>query len=732
MLELLQDMSLEEKIYQLVQMPGECFEQGILTGPAAEMGIPQEKIYQAGSCLTVIGAKTLREIQDKAMAAQPHHIPMLFMCDIINGYRTVYPVPLAQGCTFDPDLVRDCAKMAAAESAASGVHVTFSPMADLVRDARWGRVMESTGEDPYLNGLMAKAMVEGYQGDDLQEKGRIAACVKHFAGYGAPTAGRDYNTVELSERTLYEDYLPAYKAALDAKCALVMTSFNTLNRIPSSGNKALMRDLLRDEWGFDGVVISDWAAIYEMLPHGIAANGEEAARLAIEAGVDIDMVTSIYSKNLYELAADGRIPMALVDEAVLRVLELKNKLGLFEHPYKDASEDDENALLLCDAHRAVAGQCASESFVLLKNDEGILPLSREKKIALIGPYVNSRLITGSWSFFSKDEDNRTIHEVLQEQYGDCFATATGCELLEAGRKLTGFSMDYLNEETEEEAKEKLDKAVALAREAEVVVLFLGEPKDFTGEGASRADITIPALQKNLLRSVAAVNPNVVTVLFNGRPLDLREESALSKAILDVWFPGTEGARAILDMLFGVTAPSGKLSMSFPFCVGQVPVFYNEFSTGRPFFGDYREGRFFSKYIDIPNEPLYPFGYGLTYTSFSYSDVTVSKPVLSIAGEDSLTATVTLTNTGSREGTEVVQLYIRDLAGSVVRPVRELKDFTRVTLAAGEARDVTFTITPSMLQFYDIDMEFTAEPGEFMLFVGGDSRTQNAAAFTLVV
>lgn len=730
---LLNQMTLEEKIGELFQLPSYYFDGDSVTGPAAELGITSDDLRVSGSCLSVTGAKKLRQIQKNHMEKHPHHIPMLFMADIINGYHTIFPIPLAQGCTFDPEATEEAAAIAAREAAAAGLHVTFSPMADLCRDARWGRVMESTGEDPFLNGKMAAAMVHGYQGreNDLTEKGRIAACLKHFAGYGAPEAGRDYNTVELSERTLRDDYLSAYQEAVKAGCRLVMTSFNTLNRIPSTGNRWLMRDVLRGEMGFSGVLISDWMALAEMIPHGIAADQKEAARLAIEAGVDIDMSSVTYLKSLKELIEKDMVSEALVNECVLRVLTLKNELGLFENPYKDGCEEDEKTLILCDAHRKAARECAEKSFVLLKNNEKTLPLQKDEKIAFIGPYVNNRLLCGAWSFFGDDENTVSLKEGVTKNYPEaCAVYAPGCPLTDPGVEILGFQKtspkDQLN--SEEALQKALQEATALAETADKVILALGEPRDYSGECASRANITLPSCQIELLRRISSVNQNICVVLFNGRPLDLREVSEHAKAILEAWLPGTEGGNAIARILYGDVAPSGKLAMSFPYCVGQVPVYYSHMNTGRPLQGDYRQGRFSSQYLDIPNDPLYPFGFGLSYTEFSCSEITLDKNCLT-PGE-TLSANVTVTNTGDRTGTETLQLYLHDLTASVVRPVRELKGFQKVTLAPGERKDVTFEIRDEMLRFYDIHMDYKCEPGEFEIFIGTDSTTQNKSRFFL--
>lgn len=727
LLELLGEMSLQEKINQLFQGNGSFYEGGnIATGPASEQGFSEQTIKEAGSVLSIIGAANTKKIQKAHMEKHPHHIPLVFMADIINGYKTVFPIPLAQGAAFNPEVARTGAEVAAKESSVSGIHVTFSPMVDLVRDARWGRVMESTGEDTYLNSVYAKALVEGYQGNDPKEPGKIGACVKHFAAYGAPTAGRDYNNVELSERTLRDDYLPAYEAAVKAGALLVMTSFNTLNRVPSTANKWLMRQVLRDEMGFEGTLISDWAAIEEIRNHGLSADRKGAAKLAIEAGTDIDMMTTCYSNYLKELIESGEVEEKLLDEAVLRVLELKNKLGLFENPYKDADEEAEKTVLLCKEHRRKAKEAAKETFVLLEND-GILPLKKEEKIAFIGPYTEEKSIIGAWSIFADEEDAVSIKEGVTA-YGANAVFAKGCDSLEPGMSIPGMNKIYDSARTQADADMQLGEAVETALKADKVVLCIGEHMAQTGEAASRGDITIPEAQKKLLREIARVNKNIAVVLFNGRPLDIREIKELARAIMVVWMPGSEGGNAITEVLYGETDPSGRLPMSFPYAVGQVPVFYNEFSTGRRMNSDQPENRFQSRYMDMPNEPLYPFGYGLSYTEFTYSDVKLSQKELARGGE--LTVMVTVKNAGRHKGAEVVQLYVKDNEGSVARPVRELKGFQKIWLAPGEEKEVSFTITEDMLKFHDINMDYAAEEGTFTVYVGSDSRTRNQAEFVL--
>ena len=728
--ELLRDMSLEEKVNQMSQVTGGFFNgEIVVTGPMADKGFTEDNVNLAGSVIGSMGAETLKSIQKNYMEKHPHHIPLLFMLDVINGYKTVFPIPLAQGASFEPELSEQCASVAAKEASVSGLHVTFAPMTDLVRDARWGRVMESTGEDPYLNSLFCAAMVRGFQGNSLKDNYAIAACVKHFAGYGAPTAGRDYNTVELSEHTFREFYLPSYQAGIDAGAALVMTSFNTVNGIPATGNKKLMRDILREQMKFDGVLISDWAAIEETIYHGYCADREEAAVRAVEAGVDIDMMTGIYSENLCQMVRDGKIREELIDEACLRILRLKNNLGLFENPYKDADQKKEKEYILCEEHRNLAREAAKKSFVLLKNEDHILPLEQQKKIAFIGPYVDNRNLFGAWSFIVDAKDVMTLQEAVQEQYVSENSTfCQGSPMLGADVCLEGFGEQQQQSYTREQEDHMLQEAVQAAKEADIVVLAIGEDRLQSGEATSNANIRIPEVQEALLYRIAEVNQNIVVVLFSGRPLDIREINKKAKAILQVWLPGTEGARAIADTLFGKYNPSGKLPMSFPYCVGQVPVHYNEYSTGRPHIEGKDKDRFRSKYLDIPNEPLYPFGYGLSYTTFEVSDIHLDRTWMDTSGQ--IEAEVTVKNTGNCTGTETLQLYIHDIAASVVRPVKELKDFKKVTLLPGEEKKVVFTITEQELRFLTEDGIYASEAGEFEIFIGKDSLTGNKASFVL--
>lgn len=728
--QLIKEMTLEEKINQMSQLAGGFFTgEMVAMGPMAEKGFTQENIALTGSVLGAMGAKKLKKIQQEFMEKHPHKIPLLFMLDVINGYKTVFPIPLGQGATFEPELSKACAAAAAKEAAVSGLHVTFAPMVDLVRDARWGRVMESTGEDQYLNSLFAKAMVEGFQGEDLKEPYHVAACVKHFAGYGAPTAGRDYNTVELSEHTLKEFYLPAYQAGIDAGAALVMTSFNTIDGVPATGNQWLMRRVLRDEMGFDGVLISDWTAIEEIIYHGYCADRQEAGKRAVKAGVDIDMMSGIYSDKLCQLVRAGEIEETLVDEAVYRILELKNKLGLFENPYKDADEEQEAEVILCRQHRNLAREAARKSFVLLKNEE-LLPLQSKKRVAYIGPYVECRNLMGAWSFIGEAKDVATLKEaVLERGEGNQAVFAKGCPMLGPDRKLEGFgeSIEEAISEAEQEAMWK--EAVKAAQESETIVLALGEDRLQSGEATSNATIQLPKIQLELFEKICEVNDNVIVVVFSGRPLDLRSIADQAKAVLQVWMPGTEGARAIADVLYGDYNPSGKLPMSFPYCVGQVPVHYNEYATGRPHVPGKDTERFRSKYLDIPNTPLYPFGYGLSYTSFTVSPVKLDKESMTRA--EVLQASVKVKNVGDMAGMETIQLYLHDVAASVVRPVKELKGFQKVWLEPAQEKELTFTITERELQFITERKRWESEAGEFEVFIGTDSSTVNMTCFTLV-
>lgn len=702
--ELLRDMSLSEKIEQLVQLHGGFFgDVDMITGPAAQFNMSADQPYRTGSLLGEHGAAHLRDLQDRIMAKQPHRIPALFMADVIHGYKTAFPVPIALGSSFDPKLVEEVAAAAAEECSAAGVHITFSPMVDLVRDSRWGRCMESTGEDPYLNSLMAEAMVKGFQGDDVKAKGKVAACVKHFAAYGAAVAGRDYNVTELSEHTLFEDYLKSYRAAVKAGVKLVMTAFNTIDRKPCTTNKKLMRDILRGEMGFEGVLISDYGAIGETVTHGSSRDNRDAAKKAMIAGCDIDMMSDCYLNNLEELVKSGELDESLIDEAVMRILVLKNELGLFENPYKDGSEEYEREVIFCERFRRLSRRAAEETTVLLKNS-GILPLNEDLKITVIGSLAEDSGMVGSWSIFADKSKTVTLRAALEELYPDA--------------DISFFGTDAHSDDVLESAKS-----------ADVVILALGENESKTGESLSVADISLPAEQTELLRRVHSVNKHIVSVMFGGRPLAIPEAAEKSEAVLWAWLPGTLGCYAVADILFGKVNPSGRLSMSIPYTTGQLPISYASFSTGRPKPDTDAFCPYVSNYMDVPNNPLYPFGYGLSYSEVEYSSVSIDKSAIK-AGEE-LTASVTVTNRGKMAVKEAVQLYIRDIKGSVVRPVRELKGVQKIHLEPNESKTVCFTVTEEMLRFYDADMNFVSESGDFKLWIGSSSLTDNGADFELL-
>ncbi len=707
---LVQEMTLAEKVDQLLQLAADFYSQAAeeKTGPMTEMGLTDENIQNAGTILGLSGASEAIRIQKEYMAKNRLGIPTLLMADIIHGFRTIFPIPLALGSSWDLAAAEEMAQVSAKEAAVSGLHVTFSPMVDLVRDPRWGRVMESTGEDPYLNARFAESFVKGYQGDDLKNDfSRVAACVKHFAAYGAALAGRDYNTVNMSERQLRESYLPGYKAALDAGAKLVMTSFNTIDGIPATGNKWLFRDVLRAEYDFDGVVISDWGAVKELIPHGVAADEKEAAQLAIEAGVDIEMMTTCYTHYLAELIAEGRVDEALLDEAVLRILELKNDLGLFENPYRGASVADEK-VILSQEHRQSAQEIAKKSMVLLKNDENILPLNTTETVAIIGPAANSQDVLGAWSWQGKMEEAVSLAKGAQ---------AYSQQLL-IGKE----TFDYF---TPSDAA--LNEAILLATKADKVVLALGEAEWMSGEAASRSDITLPAAQIALFEAIKKVNDNIIVTLYNGRPLDLNGIDE-AKAIVEAWFGGTETGNALAAILWGDYNPSARLSMSFPENVGQVPIFYNCDNTGRPYESAPQE-KYVSKYLDVSNYAKYPFGFGLSYSQFSYRDFVLDQTELT--KDSQIKATVTVTNESDVAGIETVQLYLQDLVGQVVRPIKELKAFEQVSLAGKESRKVSFTITEEMLRYVHQNQMTTSDTGAFLAMVGPNSRDLTAVRFNLV-
>ncbi|MFB9278119.1 glycoside hydrolase family 3 N-terminal domain-containing protein [Cohnella cellulosilytica] len=714
--ELVRQMTLDEKVAQLIQLAVPFYEgakdEGLITGPMASLGIDETTVRDSGSVLGMAGAQEVINVQRTHLANNRHGIPLLMMADIVHGFKTIFPVPLAIGCSWDLGLAERSAEIAAKEASVSGVHVTYAPMVDLVRDPRWGRVMEATGEDPYLNSEFARAFVRGFQGDDLSaDTDRVAACVKHFAAYGAAEAGRDYNTVDLSDRQMREFYLPAYKVALDEGCEMVMTSFNTVDGIPATGNAKLMRKLLREEWGFDGILISDWGAVKELIAHGIAADEREAALKAMKAGVDIEMMTSCYVKHLSELVEKKEIEESLIDEAVLRILTLKKKLGLFDNPYRAADPEREREVVFCDEHRRVSRELAVKSCVLLKN-EGVLPLDKKRKIALIGPFATSEDVLGPWSWTGSKEDAIKLADGMRSKLSDAaeLTVADGCGIKTA-------------------SEEQMQAAVAAAREADTVVLALGEHSDMSGEAGCRADIRLPEVQLELVGRIRALGKPMVVVLFNGRPLDLHGVYDEADAILEAWFPGSEAGGAVADLLFGDANPSGRLTMSFPYSVGQVPVYYNAYNTGRPQGAPDAQVRYVSQYLDIPNEPLLPFGFGLSYGDFEYDNARLSSEEMT--SDSALSVSVTITNKGAVPAEETVQLYVRDLSGEVVRPVKELKAFRKVTLQPGESRDIEFTLEESQLRYYHSDLTHSSDAGAFIAYIGPNSRTNSALPFRLI-
>ena len=711
---LLSSLTLEEKLGQLSQYALPFMDRTIdspLTGPDSELKLTEGQFNSIGSTYSFAGASVMKDAQKKHLDNDPKKIPMLFMENVVHGYRTIYPVPLAMGATFDTQLMEKCCAMAAKEAAAGGVHVTFAPMVDLTRDPRWGRCVESTGEDPYLNSEMARAQVRGYQGE-MDPSKNIAACVKHYAAYGQAEAGRDYNTTDMSERTLRDFYLPSYKAAVDEDVRMVMTSFNLLNGIPASGNKWLVKDVLRDEWGFEGVVISDYKAFEEMCTHGYCATEAECAEKAISATNDIEMMSSCYFKSVSDLIAQGKLSLEQIDEAVLRVLKLKDEFGLFENPYSYASEEESEKICLCDEHRALAKIAAEKSAVLLKNN-GVLPFDKEKtkSVAVVGPLADCNELDG-WACQGKNEETVTVLQGIRNLLPECEVMfARGCS----------------NEINETDCSEIQD-AVNLARACDAVVLCVGERADMSGEGKSRMELRLSWAQKMLIKEVAKANPNTAVVLHSGRPLVLADCIEDMSALMTTWLPSTEGGNAVAQLLFGDKNFSGKLPMTFPRSEGQLPISYNAYRTGRPLLNDDWARGFSSCYFDMPNTPLFPFGYGLSYTDFEISAPILKKTQMK-RGE-SLEVCVNVKNVGRRTGETVLQLYICDEYASLVRPVKELKGFKKIELSPNEERTVSFEITEDMLKFWSANGKFEAEDGSFKVWISDSSITGENKKFTL--
>jgi beta-glucosidase len=732
---LLKQMTLDEKIGQLVQYnateahPAASLANtttALNVNPPAPGGVDSYVLAQKGelgSMLNTVGQGLTNHFQHAAVDNTRLHIPLLFGADVIHGFRTIFPVPLATASSWDPALITDLAHMAAIEARTAGVDWVYSPMVDIARDARWGRCTEGAGEDPYLGSAIARAYIRGYQQESLSAPGSVAASVKHFAAYGAAEAGRDYNTTDMSELLLRQVYLPPYHAAVEAGAATVMSSFNSLNGVPATANPFLMRTILRDEWGFDGPVVSDYTAVMELTHHGIALNAAVASQKALMAGVDIDMMSHYYDAELPALVKSGRVPMSVVNEAVRRVLRVKFALGLFEHPFTDGAEVTGAVA----EHRPLARRAAEESLVLLQNNDALLPLDpATKRIALIGPLADdSSDMVGAWSGANNFGDVRTLRATMAEraqQSGAMLTYEKGTEI--SGTSDSGFAA-----------------AVAAAQNSDVAILALGESSDMSGEAASRAHLDLPGNQQQLLEAVVATGKPVVLLIFSGRPLVLDWAAQHVPAMMEVWFPGVETGPAIVGTLFGDVAPSGKLTMSFPRAVGQEPLYYNQLPTGRPIqhadpaHPGYVEMKYVSRYLDVPNDALFPFGHGLTYSTFSYSGVSLSNQSISTATlmrdrkSQPLIATATVTNTGKRRATEIVQCYVNVRGASTEQPVRNLKGFARVTLDAGQSQAVHFPLGFAELSYYNAKVQPVVEPADYTVFIGGSSTTTNAAHFT---
>ena len=731
---LLKRMTLEEKIGQLnLPVTGE-----ITTGQAKSSDIAAKiKRGEVGGLFNLKGVDKIRDVQRLAVENSRLGIPLLFGMDVIHGYETIFPIPLGLSCTWDIPAIEESARIAAVEASADGISGTFSPMVDISRDPRWGRVSEGSGEDPFLGALIARAMVRGYQGKDMSRNDEIMACIKHFALYGAAEAGRDYNTVDMSRQRMFNDYMLPYQAGVEAGAGSVMASFNEVEGVPATANKWLMTDVLRGAWGFNGFVVTDFTGISEMIEHGIGDLQTVSAR-AINAGVDMDMVSEGFIGTLKKSVEEGKVSVETVNTACRRILEAKYKLGLFDNPYKYCDLKRPARDIFTKEHRAAARKIAGESFVLLKNEglsptlAPVLPLSPTGTIAVIGPLANTRSnMPGTWSVAAVLDKSPSLVEGLTEWVGNQgkILYAKGSNLIgdaayEERATMFGRSLNRDNRTDQQ----LLDEALKIASQADVIVAALGESSEMSGESSSRTNLNLPDVQHTLLEALLKTGKPVVLVLFTGRPLVLNWEQEHVPAILNVWFGGSEAGPAIGDVLFGAVNPGGKLTMTFPKSVGQIPLYYAHKNTGRPL----KEGKWFEKfrsnYLDVDNDALYPFGYGLSYTTFRFSDITLNRS--SIGMDNELVASVTVTNTGDRAGSEVVQLYIRDLVGSVTRPVKELKGFEKIYLQPNESRTVRFTIAPEMLKFYNADLKFVAEPGDFDVMIGPDSRNVKTARFTL--
>ncbi|QNH62530.1 beta-glucosidase BglX [Hymenobacter sediminicola] len=725
--DLMQKMTLEEKIGQL-NMITVGFD---VTGPVVSKDVDAHiRKGNVGSVLNTYTPVAARKLQEMAVKDSRLHIPLFFGYDVIHGHRTIFPIALGLASSWDLTAIERSARIAAEEASADGINWVYSPMVDLARDPRWGRISEGSGEDPYLGSQIARAMVRGYQGDDLSRNNTVMACVKHFALYGAAEAGRDYNTTDMSLVRMYNEYLPPYKAAVEAGAGSMMSSFNDINGVPATGNKWLMTELLRNQWGFNGFVATDYTAINEMTAHGMG-NDAQVSALALNAGIDQDMVGEIFLKNLAQNLKDGTVKQEQIDVACRRILEAKWKLGLFKDPYLYTNEKRAKATMMKKEFIAEARDIARKSMVLLKNSNNTLPLKKTGTIALIGPLATRQHdMLGSWSAAGDWKQAVSLEQGLKNAVGNSvrLVTAQGANFTDDQQLVD--RLNAYNGEIKPDARTSealIQEAVQLAQGADVIVAAVGESQGMSGEAASRADIGLPGQQLELLKALKKTGKPLVVVLMSGRPLTLPWEDKNADAILETWFAGSQAGNAIADVLFGAYNPSGKLTATFPQSVGQIPLYYNHKMTGRPYVGKQLD-KYKSRYLDISNEPLYPFGYGLSYTTFQYGKPELSAATLPMNG--TLEVKVTVQNTGSYDGEEVAQLYIRDVVGSISRPVKELKGFQKVLLKKGESRTLTFRLTPEDLKFYNADLKFVAEPGDFQVFVGGNSRDVQMAAFTL--
>ncbi len=724
---LMRKMTLQEKIGQLnLPVSGE-----IVTGQAKSSDVAGKiRKGQVGGLFNVKGVENIREVQKIAVEQSRLKIPLLFGMDVIHGYETVFPIPLALSCSWDMEAIKESARIAAKESSADGICWTFSPMVDICRDPRWGRMAEGGGEDPYLGSEISAAMVKGYQGDDLTDKNTIMACVKHFALYGAPEAGRDYNTVDMSHLSMFNNYFPPYKAAIDAGVGSVMTSFNVVDGIPATGNKWLMTDVLRDRWGFDGFVVTDYTAISEMIAHGMG-DLQQVSAMSLSAGTDMDMVADGFLTTLEKSLKEGKVTMAEIDKACRRILEAKYKLGLFDDPYKYCDASRVKKDIFTAENRAVARKIATETFVLLKNENNLLPLQRKGKIALVGPLANTKAnMPGTWSVAAASDKYNSLYESMKQSLAGKAEVlyAKGSNLMYDAQREAEATMFGREMRDPRSAQELLDEALSVASQADVIVAAVGESSEMSGESSSRTNLEMPDAQRDLLTALKKTGKPIVLVYFAGRSTVMTWEQENFPAILNVWFGGSEAADAICDVVFGDVSPSGKLTTTFPKNVGQIPLYYNHLNTGRPLEAGKWFSKFRSNYLDIDNDPLYPFGYGLSYTTFRYGDLQLSNNSMNEKGK--ITASVTVTNTGNYDADEIVQMYIRDMVGSVARPVKELKGFERIHLKKGESRTVSFDITAEQLKFYNSTLNWACEPGEFEVMVGGNSRDVQTKKFSL--